>query len=43
MKKLLTILALTAALALPGFAKTYKLPKEDTLCSIDFPKSWTAN
>lgn len=41
MKKLLTILALTAVLALPSFGKTYKLPKDEPLCSIDFPKSWT--
>lgn len=41
MKKLLTILALTAALALPGFAKTYKLPKDEPLCTVDFPKAWT--
>src|SRR4051812_31573503 len=40
MKKLLTILAVVAALVSPGFGKTYKIPKEDAVCSIDFPSSW---
>lgn len=40
MKKLLLALVLTTALALPGLAKTYKLPKEDSIVSIDIPKGW---
>lgn len=40
MKKLLLATLLTAALALPGLAKTYKLPKEDAVVSIEIPKGW---
>jgi hypothetical protein len=41
MKRLLAALLITAAMALPLHAKVYKLPKEDTLCTINFPSEWT--
>lgn len=40
MKRLLCTLLLAAAFALPLHAKVYKLPKEDTLCTINFPSAW---
>lgn len=41
MKKLILSLAALAALAIPAFAKEYKLPKEDSVFSIKFPDKWT--
>jgi len=40
MKKLLTTLLLTAALALPALAGTHKLPKDEPIVSITFPAGW---
>jgi hypothetical protein len=40
MKRLLLTVLISAALALPGLAKVYKIPKEDSVVSVDIPKGW---
>jgi Holliday junction resolvase len=41
MKKIALIVTLCSFIALPTFAKTFKLPNDDfAVASIDFPKDW---
>ena len=40
-KNFLTIVAISSLLAIPAFAKTFKLPDDEfAIASIDFPKDW---
>ena len=40
-KNILTAIAISSLLAVPAFAKTFKLPNDEfAMCSINFPNDW---